>query len=154
MNKYIKVYLLLFLLIIGSFLISGYSGVYQKINSTEIGNKIQVIGELGFPLGEIIRIQGEVPAKLPKQSMAGEGKVFLNVTAVNDIQLKSPKLIRIDPLGIASIKKPEMNKTMKYIGYETGEFVGIPSQAFKYIPQATTSGYHFEIFFQILKEVE
>ena len=115
-------------------------------------NSSKVIGFLGYPLGEIVAIEGIVADEEYTRRKADTGETLLRVQAVNGKPLKRETLFHFDPVEGADIKKPSAGIRFKYIGYETGGFSGLPEEAFDYIPRLQTKGYSFTTSFVILRD--
>lgn len=81
-----------------------------------------ILGQLGHPLGTVVRIEGEVEAYDGlKHGKALEGKTLLRVKLVNGTEPKEGVLFGLD---FAKADKPKVGEKFKYIGYETGTFEG------------------------------
>ncbi len=115
-------------------------------------NSCKVIGFLGYPLGEIVTIEGIVADEEYTRRKADTGETLLRVQAVNGKSLKQEAIFHFDPVQGADIKKPPAGIRFKYIGYETGGFSGLPEKAFDYIPRLQTKGYSFTTSFVILRD--
>ena len=67
----------------------------QKVLASDIGTRVQIIGRLGYPLGELVTIQGSWirPRGLPNQPPKDDTPYF-SVTSVNGKRLETP--VRFD----------------------------------------------------------
>ena len=128
--------------------------VKSNINSVNAGDlvyKVKILGFLGYPLGKVIQIEGEILDD-SKKSKADEGKTLFKVSSVEGKDLKEPFTISLTLFSFVSPQTPlNPGKKLKIIGYEDGSLTGIPSDAFKHIPRVATTDYHFETFFRVLK---
>ena len=106
----------------------------------------QVIGRLGEPLGKVVTIEAEIIDGDTLKQKAMMGLWLLHIKRVGD-QRKD---------ALMSVEGVVLPKThgapIKLIGYETGRFIGTPSEAFKHIPAMATRGFGFETSFVALKK--
>jgi hypothetical protein len=107
------------------------------------------IGVLGYPLGQITTISGVVQQG---DSKSTSSDLLLKVEAINDRPLPKPVLIPFTVFETAQIAKPILGQSFRYMGYETGGFIGVPAEAFKLVPAVATTNHHFESIYQILRE--
>jgi len=114
-------------------------------------NSSNVIGFLGYPLGEILTIEGIAAGGDYTRRKADAGKTLLRVQAVNGEGLKSEVIFQFASAH-AGITTPAPGTRFKYVGYETGGFSGLPEKAFDYIPRVPDSGYSFTTSFVILRQ--
>lgn len=109
------------------------------------------IGTLGLPLGKIMTISGVV-----RQAVLGtkgsENDLVLSIEAVNNRSLSKPITMPFQIFTTAKVTQPILGQIFRYVGYETGGFVGVPAEAFKWVPAVATTDHHFETFYQILHE--
>jgi hypothetical protein len=115
-------------------------------------NQSKVIGLLGYALGEVVIVEGVVANETYTKKKDDAGKLLLRVQIVNGKPLKEEVIFHFSLLLSIDIKKPIVGAKFKYIGYETGGFVGIPEKAFNYVPPMTTTGHHFSTSFVILRD--
>lgn len=80
-----------------------------------------VLGDLGHPLGTIVRIEGEAADGKDTGAKGDEGQTLLRVKSVNGVELKEPAVFHF--VG-ADPDKPKKGAKFKYIGYETAKFEG------------------------------
>ncbi len=139
----------LFLIIISIIILNCGNGNVKQIPYNEINRNIQITGALGFPLGTILTIEGT--AIIDESSKENVGKVLLKIDLVNGNKLEKPVIMSWSNPAFVNVNKPVTGKKFKFIGYETGKMAGIPSQAFKYIPVASSKDLHFEVVFIIIK---
>ncbi|MDD3626683.1 MAG: hypothetical protein PHV06_05130 [bacterium] len=143
--------ILIILSVLGILIISGSKQMETNINYSEIGSTIYVIGQLGKPLGEIAEIQGEVIDSSETGYKNDMGKILFKVQMINGQKLTKDITITLRFFSWSGIEEPKPGDKKVYIGYESGEFTGIPPKAFDYIPAVTTTMYHFETHFQVCK---
>ena len=138
-------------------LVTGFAAFVQAedkvIHYTELGTS-GVIGSLGVPLGTVVIVEGVVVDDGYRQSKEDEGAILLKIEKVDSKKLDKEVILRMATFSFAPIKQPEPGYRFTYAGYETGEFSGIPHEAFMYIPQVATTEFHFRVYFQALKEVK
>jgi len=108
-----------------------------------------VIGVLGVPLGKVVTIEGEVVDGTKLRAKALDGLALFQVRLVNGQKLTELPVIRFRWFTTAEAKK--LNGRVQLVGYETGQFVGVPGEAFLHIEPVATEGFHFESSFVILK---
>src|SRR5258708_5073756 len=104
-------------------------------------SRAKVIGELGRPLGEIVTIEGIASDAADTRKKSDMGAVLLRIRTVNGKPLKSEIVLHFLPFQDAPINAPSAGAEFKYIGYETGEYDGVPEKAFNYVPRAATTNY-------------
>ena len=153
MKEQLKVILLAFFIITLIFLSIGCSTMINEINYFDILNKVNIIGALNIPIGEIVTIEGVIIDDTYTKAKSDLGKVLLKVQSINGKKLEEEIIIQINIFVWSNINEPEVNDYKKYIGYETGEMRGIPYKAFDYMPQVTTEEFHFTTYFQVCKEL-
>jgi hypothetical protein len=102
----------------------------QKVLASDIGTRVQIIGCLGYPLGELVTIQGSWirPRGLPNQPVKDDSPYF-SVTSVNGKRLETP--VRFDffakAYGAEEIPKQE-GPVLEVRGCESGGFLGTPRE--------------------------
>lgn len=101
------------------------------------------------PLGHVIEVEGEIVDGSTLRKKEWEGVSLLRVEQVDGKPLGKPVVMRFAWHALAS--DSSLSGKVRLIGYETGEFTGIPEEAFKHIPRAATSGFHFQRSFMVLK---
>ncbi|HKB40057.1 MAG TPA: hypothetical protein VKD72_26715, partial [Gemmataceae bacterium] len=106
-------------------------------------NKRQVLGSLGKPLGTLVTVEGVAANDDYRQLKIDQGKILLRIQKVDGKALKEEAIFPFEDLPFASVKKPAIGARFKYLGYETGRFVGIPQEALKHVGQATTTDHYF-----------
>ena len=123
--------------------------------SQDIGHQIQItnpkeqaklIGQLGKPLGTTLTVQGII---VDISSKGYKDGLNLTVQNINDSSIQELITIPLAPyfgkFGDKPFPKLEKGSTYQLRVYETGEFVGIPSEAYKeagIILQ--TTGFYFQ----------
>lgn len=109
-----------------------------------------VLGDLGYPLGTIVTIEGEVEEfDGLKHGKALESKTLLRVKSVNGVGLKDGVLFGLD---FAEADKPKVGAKFKYTGYEGGRFDGIVPGSSKYTGPRQGVRYGFHNYFHIYKD--
>ena len=81
-----------------------------------------ILGDLGHPLGTIVRVEGEVIAWEGKYGKASESETLLHMETVNGTKLEQGVIFFYRG---AEADKPKVGDKLKYIGYETGRFEGL-----------------------------
>ncbi|MEE3718915.1 hypothetical protein V2H45_19405 [Tumidithrix elongata RA019] len=123
----------------------------NNLSSVDALNQTPPIGALGVPLGTIVTISGSVSQNL-QGSKSDRLDLALTVEQVNDRPLPKPIIIPFQVFMTAQISQPVLARKFRYVGYETGGFTGIPSEAFQFVPAVTSTGHVFRTNFQILQE--
>ncbi len=102
----------------------------QKVLASDIGTRVQIIGRLGYPLGELVTIQGSWirPRGLPNQPPKDDTPYF-SVTSVNGKRLETP--VKFDffskTWGAKDIPAEE-GPVWEMRGCESGGFRGTPRE--------------------------
>jgi hypothetical protein len=114
-------------------------------------NRQPPMGELGQTLGKVTTISGVI-SQAALGAKASNLDLVLSIKAVNDLPLPKPVVMKFQIFETAKVVKPFLGQTFRYVGYETGGFRGVPAEAFKWVPAVSTTEYHFQTVYQILKE--
>lgn len=87
----------------------------------EIGNRVQILGTLGQPIGTYLRLEGKRvgQAKVPTKTGPGD----FRVEKVNGKPLAQPLTLWSEP-----VKAWPMGTRGVVEGYETGEMIGVPEE--------------------------
>jgi hypothetical protein len=125
----------------------------RSINVSELNSR-KVIGRLGYELGSVISIDGIVADENYRREREDLGEILLRVQAVNGKRLKNEVIFPFMQHGVGSVTRPPVGTTFKFIGYETGAFVGEPDGIFDYVPRFATTSYHFRTSFYVLKDAK
>lgn len=108
-----------------------------------------VIGKLAIPLGKVVVVEGEIVDGTKLRAKSLEGVSLLQVSTVNGQKLPEPCLLRFAWFATTETKK--LKGRVNLIGYESGQFVGLPADAFAHIDPVASEGFHFESSFVVLK---
>lgn len=125
----------------------------DTISYAQLNQRTKILGSLGRPLGQLIRIEGVAVADSHRRAKADVGKTLLQVETVDGKKLNKAVIVVMHSFAFAPIEKPDPGKRFEYAGYETGGMTGIPAEAFQLMPVATTTAYHFEVYFQACKDL-
>ncbi|CAN1209335.1 hypothetical protein TUMEXPCC7403_03865 [Tumidithrix helvetica PCC 7403] len=120
-------------------------------SSVDALNQTPPIGALGVPLGSIVTISGSVSQNL-QGSKSDRLDLALTVERVNERPLPKPVIIPFQLFMTAQVSQPVLARKFRYVGYETGGFTGIPSEAFQFVPAVASTSHVFRTNFQILQE--
>lgn len=105
----------------------------ERIRVSDIGDRILIVGRLGYPLGDLVTIEGEwmLPEALQRGLQSKDTDLKLRVTTVNGNRLDESILIPvmwvspiIDRQGLAVT--PKAGDVWEARGIESGRFHGIP----------------------------
>ncbi len=105
---------------------------------------------LGVPFGTIVEVEGSLVPEAEKRTKSEMGATMLKIVAVNGRALAEPVVLELrgDELDLLPAGTP-----MRWAGYESGGFEGLPAGAFEYIPPCTSKGFGFHHWFVGLKRV-
>ena len=133
--------------------LSGGGVSFIDATALSTGNVI-VNGRLGFPLGTVCRIFGEFYEGSRLGMKAYDGVMLIKVAGVNGKPLKKSLILNFTEFSKGAISKIKPGRKFKAFAYETGQFKGIPSEAFKYVSAVSTTDYFFETSIVILIEIQ
>lgn len=109
-------------------------------------------GSLGHGLGQLVTVEGQI---LDTTDMKDdEGKIRLRIDKVDGKALGKPVVLPLEFFSFSAPPRPKAGDKVKYIGYETGAFTGIPGKAFEHIPRVASQDYHFALAFQVCKALK
>jgi len=111
-------------------------------------------GKLGADFGKMIEIQGKIVDDRDTRMRAHMGKKLLQVQSVAGEKLETPVILKLQVFSFTDIKIPPRGTMVKFRGYETGGFTGIPHEAFDDIPRVATTEFHFDTWFQVTKRIK
>lgn len=134
----------------------GLSGCAQSppsVHSSQLGKEVAVIGRLGAPLGQMIKIAGEVAGKDVTRSKSQESVPLFWVRAVDGMSLKEPVLVELQFFSFQQQPKLEPGQYCVFRGYQDGGFRGIPTGAVRMMsPIPATQNWYFHESFQVLMD--
>jgi hypothetical protein len=131
----------------------GDSGMSKKTRVADEKGLISLTPCLGSEFGKTIEIEGTIVDDTDTRSRGHLGKELIEVYQVDDMKLANPVVVELSVFSFTDIKIPTRGTTVKYRGYETGGFSGIPMEAFHDIPRVATTNFYFERCFQITKRL-
>jgi hypothetical protein len=133
---------------------SGVSAQKTKNNPTPITvdqlGRRKVTGKLGHPLGAIVTIEGQAADDTYTREKADAGRTLLRIESVNGKQLRREVVFPFVVIETVSIATPSVGTRFKFVGFETGEFIGMPDGVFKYVEPFATTGYYFRSSFVVI----
>ena len=130
-------------------------GKVQDVPLPKLESEYRIIPRLREPLGSVVTVQGVV---VEGSSKGYEDGPNLRVQRINGRPIQDDIQIRIAPyytdFGKPAVGKGQrlprlaFGKTYEFEGYETGEFVGVPREAFKRagVPLATSEFYFSHVY--------
>ncbi|MEI8245720.1 MAG: hypothetical protein WCI51_07815 [Lentisphaerota bacterium] len=141
---------IIFLMVYVSGLVLGDDHDTKTISYKELNN-IKIIGQLGIELGSIVNVEGTVllPAELDKK--ADEGKYILRICSVNG-EILSEKIAIELLYAYSGVDRSNKGEKVKYIGFESGSFDGMPDGYLKYLHVASQR-FNFCTYFIALKKI-
>lgn len=121
----------------------------QVIHSYDLCRKTTVIGELGLPLGTLVEVEAEVfsGTDLPSKSCWGDS--LLRIRKLNGRSL--PQAIVTRWKWMVTRNATELSGNITAVGYESGEFRGIPNGVFQYVKPFTCQGFCYSTCFVVVK---
>ncbi|MBI2267226.1 MAG: hypothetical protein HYU64_19030 [Armatimonadetes bacterium] len=123
-----------------------------RIDASDIASgKVEIVGRLGLPLGRIARVKGRFVDGTTLRMKDYDGITLMKVTAADGKELKGPATFRFENLPGGTPPRTAPGAAFDVQVYETGRYVGVPSEAFKYVPAVTTTDHYFETYLMVLK---
>ncbi len=116
-------------------------------------NAVTIAPRLGAGFGEIIEIEGKIVDDTDTRLRSHMGKRLIEVHFVDGQELKEPLVIELHVFSFKAIEIPDRGTPVRFRGYETGGFTGIPKEAFEDIPLVATTNHHFKSRFQVTKRL-
>jgi len=123
-------------------------------HAEEENKSIPVTPKLEATFAKIIEIEGKVVNDIDTRRRSDLGKKLIEIYHIGERALKVPIVIELSVFSFTDIKIPGRGSWVRFRGYETGGFTGIPREAFKDIPQVATTNHHFESRFQVTKSLK
>lgn len=108
---------------------------------------------LGDAFGKIIEIEGKMVNSKDTRMKAHEGRTLISITRVDERQLKQPLVVDVFYFKFTTFKLPERGTLVKFRGYESGRFTGIPNGAFKDIPRVPATNFFFQSHFVVTRSL-
>ncbi|MEE9611310.1 MAG: hypothetical protein V3W19_08660, partial [Desulfatiglandales bacterium] len=112
-----------------------------------------IIGQLGVPLGDVCRVEGVFFDGSDLRMKAYDGIILLKVIKVNNTAIKNSVILRFSEFQKGILHDSKIGKKFVGVAFETGKFVGVPPEAWKYVPIMSTTSHFFETSLVILKEI-
>ena len=112
-------------------------------------NANRPVGKLGLAVGTITTIEGMILSDSARGLRVDSGKSMMRVEKVDGRVVKKPFVIQVVRFTFTQFKIPKSGSKVRVVGYETGGYTGIPSEAFKYIPRVATTDFRFKTWLQI-----
>jgi hypothetical protein len=141
-------------LVLGLTLCSGRSaaGETGRVRDSALASgEAVIVGALGLPLGTVCRIEGEFVDGSELRMKEYDGVVLMKVGAVDGKSLASPATLRFEQFREGELSGKKSGGAFRTYAYETGRYVGVPPEAFKYVPAVTTTGYFFQTYLVVLQ---
>ena len=109
----------------------------QRVRAADIGNGVEIIGSLGFPLSKVVTIQGEWSKRdaSGRELIIKETWLMFIVSTVNGKRLEKPVDFRgflVTPImgGKMEDLRPEPGDVWELRGVELGRYYGVPTEMF------------------------
>lgn len=121
----------------------------------DVSNKIRVrMGLLRLPFGTIAKLEGVYQSGDELRKKAYSGVLLMKVLKVNGKKVDEVVSFRFDDdlrANKEKLKKTQAGQSFSVMAYESGGYVGLPHNAFDFIPIRATSKFHFESKLIVLK---
>ena len=147
MAKYSLILLISLVFLCAFAVAQGAKPARTPISWNDLNTKNEIIGSLGFPLGELITID----CVCRKADTKGD-REFLEISTVNDKKFAEPVKLTYRILSLSKIKELKVDYTYRLRVYEDGLMKGLPQGVFAEIGLVQTQGYHFSTDVVIVRE--
>ncbi|MBA4149747.1 MAG: hypothetical protein H0X66_16665 [Verrucomicrobia bacterium] len=107
-------------------------------------------GRLKLALGTVVTVDGTIIDGDTLRVKAFQGKTLLSVEKVQGKRLLEPIVFRFRYVQEPS-EMPKFGSKIQFVGFESGEFAGVPNEGNEYLMIAT-QGFHFRPVFEVLKQ--
>lgn len=125
---------------------------YLSLFATDNKNGIMIFPTLGSEFGKVLEIVGTVVDEKDSQMRSHVGRKLVEVNRVMEETLDEPIIVEVRVFQAANLDLfPARGTQVTLRGYETGEFTGIPDEAFADIRRFATTDHHFQSYFLITK---
>jgi len=151
MSKKLKIIIFFFIILL---IIIGSAKMVKMIDYFDLIKEVQIIGRLYKPVGTMLKLEGNIIYGENTNKKGGEAEILLKINSIDGVMQSKIIIIPLKYFSWTNVKKPKDGDFKKYIGYESGELMGIPEKAFKYMPRVATKDYHFGTYFQVCKETK
>lgn len=128
-----------------------------RINYSQLGQDVEVIGALGRPLGKVLVVEGSLFQRNPDERIPKiyESKTVFVAERVDGEPLKRPVHIFIKPAWNSEEEDLEPKRKVKLVGYEDGGFVAESEDVWAYRRkrgegEAARYQRHFNVDFYVL----
>jgi len=140
--------MIIILLLVGCSSISTRQSVNNSITVSDINKKYDIIGPLGYKLGEIITVKAKV-IEPPKERKGGGNWIL--VKEVNDNKLRNPIYTIYNIHEFSDVKELTIGNDYILKGYQDGGMIGTPENVMVEIDHIYQSlDYHFFTDFVII----
>lgn len=124
-----------------------------------LGTKTKILGRLGRPLGDLLRVEGTTVHSNYIRDKGEQAEFLLRVTSVEGREIEEPTVLRLRFFPFLGIDEdiPASTK-LSLVGYEDGNLIGVPSAAMEHIREVAgmvpaTQGWHFSTHFRVLENL-
>lgn len=107
-------------------------------------------GLLGHPLGTVVLI--DAVALAPQDSKLEQRVQRLQIERVEGRLLPKPILMCFETFAFQTPPILKPGQHIRWRGYESGRYQGIPAESFRWMPAVTSQDFHFAAFFQFVAE--
>lgn len=120
-----------------------FAAVALQCAAEEQGEAITISPLLGVGFGKMTEIEGRIVDDRDTRLRAHLGKKLIEVRRVGTQTFPKQVVIELLVFGWADIPIPERGTVVRFRGYETGGFTGIPNEAFEGVPTVATFKVNF-----------
>lgn len=124
----------------------------DPLSTRDLSASPRPLGALGRSLGSLVAAEGALVDGESTRRRADMDKTFLRVDRLDGQPLDPPVLVEVQPLGFVRVPERAAGTRVRYRGYETGAYTGIPSEAFEVVPMVAHSGFAFSTWFVVCKD--
>jgi hypothetical protein len=120
--------------------------IKYQVQITNPNEQVKLIGQLAKPLGTTLTVQGII---VDISSKGHKGGLNMRIQSISDSLIQEQMIIPLSPyfgeFGDKPLPKLQKGFTYQLRVYETGEFIGIPSNAYEEADIILqTKGFHFQ----------
>lgn len=120
-----------------------------NLGSGDSGGSGEVLPKLGARFGTLVTVEGTVFPGADLRMKALESVLMLEVTSVNDKRLNSSVTLELRTLAGRDVR----GGAVRLVGFESGGFGGIPSEAWNFTPPMATTEFSFRHHFVVVKQL-
>jgi hypothetical protein len=120
------------------------------VSTQGLGTSVDLIGPLGRPLGELLKVEFTVQPK-PSKDMHDH---YVLVHSVNGVRLPQPKEVPAKMFSSFDDRELTPGNRGLFFAFQDGGMIGVPDQVMALWGPMQTTGYHFATWLTIVKPAE